>query len=115
MKKAAILENIIFPLGDKVIGGRFTKTLKHLRVTSLYSQEKLQTIALEKEAKLIEHALTTVPYYKTLMRDVINSGEQINLHDFPILEKEDIRQNTEKLISNSYKKTDLIKQSSSGS
>ena len=59
--------------------------------------------------QILQHCLETVPYYKQL------GIQELSLKEFPILNKNSIRENESSFLSNKYDKKTLYKASTSGS
>jgi len=75
-----------------------------------YQDERLQS--------LIQHAYATVPYYRERMRELGLTPSDIrtraDLPKLPILTKEDVRANYERMVSTSAHKRDLVLRHTSG-
>lgn len=108
-----LLEKIILPLGDKVVGGEFIHWLNQFRSLQTQSESSVEQLADEKLAALLQFAVQNTTYYKEIAEKVGKSADQIRLQDFPILEKVTIREKTNDLLSRPA--DSLIKNSSSGS
>jgi phenylacetate-CoA ligase len=108
-----LLENIIIPIGDFFNESSFARELKKWRSTDTYSEEKLENCQNENLKKILLHAVKTVPTYKHI--NLKGNCPKLWLNEFPILTKEILRNSKESLISNVFKKEDLIAYSSSGS
>jgi len=93
--------------------------LRFLKKTQFWPYEKIRTYQFRKLKKLLEHAYLHVPYYKTVFKQLGATPKDIrNAKDFrvfPILTKDIIRTNFEKLIANNMLKNDLIPNSTGGS
>ncbi len=82
-------------------------------------REKLATYQLKELKRVIKYSYENVPYYNTLLKsnnikpDDINSISDLN--KISIITKNDMRINTNDLISREYDKSDLIRYSTSGS
>ena len=74
------------------------------------TNKELNLLQKKKLSKILNYAIDKVPYYKDL-----NISKPFNITDFPILTKTILRENTDRLISNDYKKELLDKNHSSGS
>jgi len=93
--------------------------LKQLRKSQFWSREEIEKQQLKKLKKLITHAYKTVPYYKKVMTENhLHPSDITDFKDFqqiPILNKNQIRQNLEQLISVDVNRENLRKDSTSGS
>ena len=105
------LEKIILPIGDAFNKSSYVKQLKYWREVDGYSKNQLEELQANNLSKVITYASQNVPYYK----DIISSKEELSINDFPIIDKNVIRNHTGSLISSHYKKEQLIPYSSSGS
>lgn len=101
---------------------RFGK-LFHQKIEELMESEKRSSGAIEayqneKLQELIRHAYESVPYYRDLMRSLkLTPGDIRSREDLvklPILTKEDVRSNFNRLISEKAKKRDLVFRHTSG-
>lgn len=113
MMNTAILENIILPIGDIFNKSSFVEELRYWRKLDTFSEEKLQELQKRNLSNLLTHTVETVPLYKNIDLKGNNPYEWLKM--FPILTKDILRSNNEKLISSKYKKENLIPYSSSGS
>jgi phenylacetate-CoA ligase len=106
-----LLEKIILPLGDLLSGSSYIKQLRYWRKVDRFSADEIEALQQKNLDRLLNYAVKHVPYYQ----DNLGSSENIQLEDFPIIDKKVIRNQTDDLISKEYKKSDLIPYSSSGS
>lgn len=108
-----VLEKLVLPVGDFITGSSFMKNLRYWRKVDFLSAKELKLIQEEKLLKLLNFAVDNTQFYEELLE--FRSDNSIDwLKKFPILTKEKLRNEQEKLISKSNKKG-LIKISSSGS
>ncbi|MEQ6123924.1 hypothetical protein AAON49_06985 [Pseudotenacibaculum sp. MALMAid0570] len=107
-----LLEHILLPLGDLINGSSYIKQLKLWRKIDTYSERDLNALQIKNLQAVLQEALQNVPYYKNLE---VSSEKEVNLNDFPIIDKNIIRTEVDQLISNRYQKKKLIPYSSSGS
>jgi phenylacetate-CoA ligase len=111
--KPFIIENLVFPIGDLLLG---TQVRKQLQIQREYSQLNEEGIALLQESKLkslLKHATATCEYYKLFSNEKLKGSEWIK--HFPILTKQMTLKENSKLISSNYQIKNLIKYESSGS
>lgn len=108
-----LLEKLILPIGDKAIGGEFIHWLNKHRSLLSMSASELQEHAAEKLDAVLQHTAKNVPYYQKYFADKNIDPSQVNLKDFPILEKQVIRDHIKELVT--MPESQLIKHSSSGS
>lgn len=104
------LNKILLPLGSLFFSGNYSSYLQQWKKYDEMSAEALEQIQAEKLSEILEYASTKVPYYQNL-----NLPNQATLKDFPILTKNILNTETEKLISEEFKKQKLEKNHSSGS
>ncbi|KGL63249.1 hypothetical protein [Polaribacter sp. Hel1_85] len=107
------LENIVLPIGDFFNKSSYKKELKYWRKVDLFSEVELENLQKENLQKVLLHAVNTVPKYKKIQLKGENPYAWIK--QFPILLKDDIRNNVDILISKNYDKKELVSYSSSGS
>ena len=67
---SSILKNVIYPLGDIVLGTKLTKYYKMLENTQWLSLDEITDMQNKKFKMLVEHAYNNVQYYKQLFRRV---------------------------------------------
>jgi len=95
------------------------KCLNKIRRTQWLPEEKIKKIQWIRLEKLLKHSYVTVPFYKNLFDSIgINIMKGVTIDDFrniPLLDKEIITRNKEKLLSTKYKPSDLIVNTTSGS
>lgn len=79
----------------------------------------LRAIRQQKLRKLIEHCYQHVPHYKKLFHDLgLHSSDfmdESDLHKLPILDKGTVRAAGDRLVSQRYERTRLIRQKTGGS
>ena len=114
-----ITENIILPVSDIMLNQSVTKYLMFLQKSQYWSKSELEEYQNAKLVALISHSYNYVPYYNYLFRqnklkpsDIRNKSD---LWKIPILTKENIRKNKDKLIAKSIKKRQYLHSGSSGS
>lgn len=105
-----ILEDLILPLGDVVLGTKYIASLKEWRKIQHYSEEQLNHLHDQKLEKVLRHAARHIPYYEHL-----SQLETLRLHDFPVVTKREIRENVDRFLWNPNKKHRLVCEKSSGS
>ena len=117
---AKIYQNILFPFYETIL--RWRKTLlylKELEKSQWLSEKQLRKIQLEKLKALLKHAYENVPYYKEIFERLGLQPKDIeNFEDFrkfPLLTKQDIRNNQEKLTANNYSKKKVFNTATGGS
>lgn len=114
------LKNYIYrflPLPD-FYGRDFKQIFKFLHESSSWNRDKLREYKLERLKALLAHAEKNVPYYRELFKsEGINSRDIKTLDDFarlPILTKEILRKNIERLKADNFESYHPIKTETSG-
>ena len=86
--------------------GPYRNTRKWLEQTQWLGEEELEAIQLELLQRMVKHAYETVPYYARQMKDLgIRPSDVKKLEDiqkFPVMNKKDIRQAGDTLVSKKY-------------
>jgi len=107
-----LLEKLLLPVGDQLIGSKYISTLNECRKFDQFSKKELRELQLSKLEVLLKFALINSDYYKQCGVK-INCDPVSMLKQFPILNKSILRSNPEEIATKSLAK--LNKQSSSGS
>ena len=107
-----LLEYILLPIGDFFNNTSYIKELKYWRKVDGYSEDKLEKLQKENLKKILIHAVNNIPNYKDVKLKGTNPYLWIN--DFPVLTKNNLRYDSEKLLIDDNS-INLIKYSSSGS
>ncbi len=107
----SLLENIVLPIGDSVLGTQFISTLKRWRAIQYLSEQQLQQLQQQNLSKLLNHAILNVPFYKSFQ----NGSDEPSLKDFPVLTKALIRENMNRMLWHPEQKEKLVSEKSSGS
>ncbi|MBD3227751.1 MAG: hypothetical protein GF329_06145 [Candidatus Lokiarchaeota archaeon] len=114
-----IAKNIILPSYQFIIGGMIHKNLKYYEYTQHLSSSDIKELQWMKVKKILTHAYNTVPFYHTIFKKNEITPDDISCpEDFikiPLLAKESIRENIDRIISNTYKKQSLLIGSTGGS
>lgn len=107
-----LLENIILPAGDFVIGTNFIAELKKWRKIVSLDSNRIKEIQRNNLHTQLEYCKKNVPFYKKLnLPEIKDPYEMIKY--FPIMTKQIIKENIDDLVVKSN--SELIKESSSGS
>ena len=103
------IRNKLFWLADKLRGDIIKKHLEEIRFIN-DNPNNNDAINRRKQAlsNLIAHTVSTVPYYKNLTSSA-------KIHDFPVVDKNTIRENIDLFISDKYSKEKLKRGQTSGS
>jgi len=117
---AWLMKHLFLPLYDAHLMGR--KTLLRVREVDCnqwLSREELEELQWTKLQRLLRYAYEKVPYYRKRLDEIGLHPEDIRTpRDFlhwPILEKQDIRENFEALQSPDYRHLNTIKSATGGS
>jgi phenylacetate-CoA ligase len=108
--KKIVLENLLLPIGDFVLGTEYIKSLKEWRIIQLLNENELEKLQNDKLLKLLNHAQKNIPFYQN-----INKDKQIDIKDFPIVNKTIHKKNIDLFLLNPENKNSLICEKSSGS
>ncbi|MFN3324124.1 MAG: phenylacetate--CoA ligase family protein [Bryobacteraceae bacterium] len=82
-----------------------------------WSPEKMREYQRQRLAQILETAATRVPYYRDLWRARRRAGDHrswTELENWPILEKQVLRSQPERLVADGYDLNDLVHQQTSG-
>lgn len=110
--KNNLLEKIILPIGDWVIGSKFIKTLRRLRWETRQSEFYLDELQVKRLGAILEHAVAYSEYYRKVDK-LPDEAPVKRLKAFPILDKQLLR--TEQKLLLTVPEHQLLRQSSSGS
>ncbi|MCK6648617.1 MAG: CoF synthetase [Bacteroidia bacterium] len=102
------IRKFFFHLNDALHGRQIGKHLNELDYFYKQDPKQRRTIQSQKLNIILKHATKSVDFYSHLEN---YSG----LRDFPVIDKNIIRQNYDRFISRQFKKSDLIKTITSGS
>lgn len=106
-----IIEKIVLPFGDAIIGSSFIKKLKELRKISNLSANELEDLQQKKLQQILRFTLEKVPYYYP--QQLYLNEKIIDIKKFPIIDKQILSNFQSELLS--IPKEQLIKNASSGS
>lgn len=118
MKAVDIKTQALVKLLDLAKGTSVWKHYKFYNDTLAWNRVQIQNHQFSRLKTLLVHTFLTVPYYTNLISNdsgllsKINSVNDLQL--LPVIDRNTIQNNQEILISNKYKKQNLIKGSSSG-
>lgn len=107
-----LLEKILLPAGDVLLGQSFIKSLNLQRKLVLGSEVELKNLQNEKLKFVLHHSVSECTYYRKLGIKIEGSAEEV-LKKFPILTKDILKTELNNLKSLTSK--NLLKQVSSGS
>jgi len=99
-------------------GDAFERRLQELVDSEKWTASEIEAYQNEKLRSLVRHAYDNVPYYRDRWKALRISPDDIrsrgDLHKLPILTKEEVRQNTERLVSQKTPKSELLSRHTSG-
>jgi phenylacetate-CoA ligase len=99
-------------------GSIFEQRLRELMDSDRWSATDIEAYQNERIRQLVRHAYESVPYYRDLWKSLKLSPEDIrgreDLRKLPVLTKEDVRQNFDRLISQKVSRRDLVFRHTSG-
>lgn len=99
-------------------GREFEKVYQFLLQSQHYGPEQIVSYQQQRLQALIRHAYATVPYYRELFDSVGVRPEQIttarDLEKIPLLTKDDVRNNADRLVSSKFRSRDLVPGNTSG-
>ncbi len=116
---SAILKYIILPLADHVMNTKVISYYRQIKKMNTWSREEIESWQNKKIAELIKHAYNNTIYYKELFDknfidpNTVNSKE--SLKQIPVLTKQDIIKNYERLIPANINKINHKLKSTGGS
>jgi len=118
--KNYLLENIILPSSDFLLGQSISKNFKFLMKSQWWSRDQIDEHQNYNLRKLIKHAYENVPYYSNLFKRLKLTPADIktksDLYKIPILTKEEIRKNfPENIVAKNFSGSQYILNNSSGS
>jgi phenylacetate-CoA ligase len=115
----SVSENIILPISDLITGQSIYKHLQFLNKSQFWTRDQIDNYQNEKLRQIINHAYTNVQFYRELFSDLRLRPEEIqtkkDLDKLPIITKEDLKKNKNKLLAKNIDRKTLLLSSSSGS
>jgi phenylacetate-CoA ligase len=115
----SIVEKIILPTSDIILKKSIYKHFKFLQKSQWWQYSDLVDYQNEKLKKIIHYSFNNIEYYNELFKNNKLTPNDIksrdDLYKIPILTKEIIRGNVNKLVNKNYPKSRIIPHKSSGS
>lgn len=115
----AIVAVAIYRFRDFRLKRKVMPKYRFLMESQWWPKEKLEELQLKKLKKLLQHAYSSVPYYKRKFDEYgVKPSDLKDLSDlkkFPFLTREDIKKNLKELTSRAIPRTHLHLNSTSGS
>src|ERR1035437_7468646 len=93
-----LLENILLPTGDMIVGGSFMSELKERRKEQWLSSEELYAKQTDNLRSMLHYANEKIPFYKDIKIDLA-VDPRLELKKFPVMYKPVIRENIDLLVS----------------
>jgi phenylacetate-CoA ligase len=109
--KNKILEKLLLPIADLLIGSSFISKLRELRRECLLTEDELILLQKEKLQKLLRYSINNKKYYSSLKVQL--NEKELDIKKFPIVDKQILFDKQDSLLS--QPKNKLIKNASSGS
>jgi len=107
-----LIEHILLPLGDLLLGTRFMGSLREMRGVVQLPEDELAARQMARLKAILVYSQENVPYYKVLSFPLDADPIQ-RLKAFPILDKTLLHQHQEDLLA--LPRVQMLRQSSSGS
>jgi phenylacetate-CoA ligase len=93
----ALIESLILPAGDAVLGTAFMKQLRYWRKIQFKTAGELQEIQKENLQKLLAHSSANAPFYKGL--NIVPDADPYKMiKQFPVMTKKVIKENLDGLV-----------------
>lgn len=103
-----ILNSIILPLSDRILGLSIQKDLSYWRKLQWYPEADLKRIQQENLKAILTYCATSIPYYKDVCNKISFNPDMppvAELKKFPFLDKNIIKQNLPNGITSKKRKT----------
>lgn len=114
-----LMKKIVVPLADRVKGRNIMKHLRELEKSQWYSPDQIEELQGERLRLIMQHCYDNVPYYHKIFRELNLKPSDIktveDLSKLPVLTKDIVRNNIDKLIAKKKYASKLIESGSSGS
>ena len=115
----SLIKKIVMPIVDRVKGRNILKHLRELERSQWYSPDRIEELQRKKLRLIIQHSYDNVPYYHELFRELNLKSNDIktveDLSKLPVLTKDIVRNNIDKMIAKNFYASKLIESGSSGS
>ena len=104
------MSHFFFSVAEKLRGENITKKIRELQETQYYSPTELGSYQRKKLKEVLSNSKESVPYFQNIIKET----DPDKIQSLPILTKEIIRNQREKMFSQEVSRWNLIKYSSSG-
>lgn len=113
-----VMRSVFIPIADRVKGRNLMRHIRGLEKSQWYSSDQIEE--LQKRLHLIiQHSYDNVPYYRKIFRELNLTPSDIksveDLSKLPVLTKDDVRNNIDKLVAKTNYSSKLLVSNSSGS
>ena len=116
---SSLIKKIVMPLADRVKGRNILKHLRELERSQWYSPDRIEELQRKKLRLIIQHSYDNIPYYHKIFRELNLKPNDIktaeDLSKLPVLTKDIVRNNIDKLVAKNIHASKLIESNSSGS
>ncbi len=114
-----LVRHITIPVFDRREGKVIKPYLDEFEKSQYFSAERIRDIQLEKLKRILAYANNHTEFYRDRFADCGFNPDDLNsladLNQIPILTKDDIRANKDRIISDQYKTEDMIYKRTGGS
>ncbi len=107
-----VIEKLVLPAGDIISGTKISRQLRYWRKVAKFPEDDITRLSRSNLNQILDFATKSIPFYSDISLNHIREPEE-RLLSFPVMQKEDIRNNLDDLLFT--RKSDLIEYSSSGS
>lgn len=118
MIREAIARNVGFWLMDRVTGSQVQRYYNLYKIALSWDRERIRKYQFGKIRMLLDHAYNSVPFYRARFEKFgLTPSSVRSLHDFarlPVLTRDDLRDHTQELLSDTFHRNGAHRCSSSG-
>ena len=119
MLYSKLAKYVIYPITQVCTRKDTLRHYRELEKSQWLSVDEIRRIQWGKLKDLLEYAYTNVPFYRRVFGALNMTPKDITTPDdfrrLPLLDKEDMRNNIGRIVSSSYRKNDLVPNSTGGS
>lgn len=90
-------------------GGKYQEFRKHFAKNRSLSLEQLKDIQRERFSAFVRHSIANSEFYKDRFKDISNPENLDNISQLPVISKEDLRQNIDKVVIQTDEKLEKSK------
>lgn len=108
-----LVENVILPVGDRILGTSFMEGLRSWRSIQWASSDELSEVETDRLRRLLTHATQNVKFYQKFNSGHDSLDPERWLKMFPVIHKRDIKDHIDDFVFGS--REDLVREVSSGS